>query len=479
MSFLSPVFLACLVPVVFAYHLLPSRFRAWVLVLTAALFYCWVNPWWAALLGLLVVLTYGAGLAMAGPEARRARVMGVAVVGIVSVLAFFKYAPRVSLLAVSGHDSALANLMLPLGLSYYTFKLLSYVIDVYWGKLAPERDFMAFAAYVSFLPQLPTGPIQRPGDFLTQLRAPSASVASGFRLILFGLFQKLVVADRASQWVDSVYAPGGSALDPVTALVAVYAYAIQLYADFSGISDIAIGLGRLFGIEAPPNFRAPYFAESLPEFWRRWHMSLTSWITDYVFMPLRMLTRNWGTFGLAVCLMANMCLIGAWHGATLALLVFGALHGALMVVATLSKKPRDAFFKARPRLRALRPFWRPIVTFHVVAASLIIFRAPNLAVAWRVFKQALVGAAHVLVHAPVNWRAVLFLNQSHASEYREDLLVVLLGLCVMAVAHSRLAVTQWILARPGWVRWAWYYAAVLAVVVLGKVKSGTFIYAQF
>jgi alginate O-acetyltransferase complex protein AlgI len=479
MSFISPIFLACLVPFVFGYHLSPARWRPAVLVLTAVLFYALVSPWWVLLLGALTAVAYGAGLAMSKVGPRRRAAFTSSIVVIVSVLAFFKYAPRLAQALATGHSSALAGVILPLGLSYYVFKLLSYVIDVYWGKLEPERDFIAFAAYVSFLPQLPSGPIQRPGDFLAQLRSPSVSVASGLRLILFGLFQKVVVADRASLWVDPVFAPAGASLDPLTAVVGMYAYAIQLYADFGGMSDIAIGLGRLFGIEAPPNFRSPYMAESLPEFWRRWHMSLTSWISDYVFMPLRMLTRQWGTVGLVVCLMANMCLIGLWHGATAPLLVFGTLHGALMVAATLSKKKRDAWFKTRQRLRSARAYWRPVITFHIVALSLVLFRAPNLAVGWRVIGQVARGAAHVAGGVPLHWRQVLFANESHTAERREDLLVIAFGLIIMAIARGRPAVMDWILSRPGWVRWSCYYLAVLTLAVLAKLNSGTFIYAQF
>jgi len=398
---------------------------------------------------------------------------------LIGVLAFFKYAPQVAHSVAGTRATVLDRVLLPLGISYYTFKLVSYLIDVYWRKAEPEKEFLAFAAYASFLPQLPFGPIQRAGDFLTQLRAPSASMASGLRLILFGLFQKLVIADRAAQWVDPIFADGGAAFDPVAALLAIYAYAIQLYADFSGISDIAIGLGRLFGIESPANFRSPYFAETLPDFWRRWHMSMTSWINDYVFVPLRMSTRNWGRLGLAISLMTNMLVIGLWHAASAPLLLFGGLHGALMVLSVFTKKLRDAWFKTRPTLRAARAVWGPLLTFHTVALSLVIFRAPNLSTAYRVLAQAAVGTTHILTHVPTNWTRVLFIDPKYARNYREDLLLIGLGLVVMTIAHGRPVVARWISTRPGWVRWSWYYVAVLAVLVFAKNGSSGFIYARF
>jgi D-alanyl-lipoteichoic acid acyltransferase DltB (MBOAT superfamily) len=467
MSFISPTFLACLVPFVFLYYLVSSRWRPLVLVATAAVFYTAVSPWWSLLLAVETGVVFAVGRAMARPDRRRAALLTGGVVSLLAVLAFFKVAPSL-------HGSALASLALPLGISYYTFKLLSYLIEIYWGKLEPERDPIAFAAYVSFLPQLPTGPIQRPGDFLKQLRAPSPAVASGLRLVLFGLFQKVVVADRAAVWADSLFSDKGTGLDPWLALLGTYAYAIQLYADFAGITDIALGLGRIYGIEGPPNFRSPYMAESLPEFWRRWHMSLTTWITDYVFMPLRMLTRNWGQLGLAFSLMANMFLIALWHGATVPLLIFGVVHGLMMIAAISTKKRRDVFFKTRPRLKAARAVWRPVLTFHIVLVTLVLFRAPTLASAERVLGQVASAAGRIVAGAPLPWKETFGQKTP-----REDLLLLAFGLVVMAVARSRWQVTRWILSRPGWLRWSWYYAAVLAILFLGKGGSGNFIYAGF
>lgn len=479
MTFTSPVFLACLVPFIALFHFSKARWRPLVLVLTSTTFYIALDPWWALLLGTLTGLTFVVGRRMAVSEHGRATVFAAAVVSLVSVLSFFKYAPQIAHSVAGARASLLDHVLLPLGISYYVFKLLSYLIDVYWEKLQPEQDFLAFAAYVSFLPQLPAGPIQRAGDFLTQLRAPSASMTSGLRLLLFGLFQKLVVADRAAEWVDRVFASSGSALDPAAALLAIYAYAIQLYADFSGISDIAIGLGRVFGIDCPANFRTPYFAENISDFWRRWHISLTSWLSDYVFVPLRMATRNWGRFGLGISLMVNMLLVGLWHAASVPLLLFGALHGVIMVFSVMTKKPRDAWFKGRPALRASRAIWGPLLTFHTVALSLVFVRSPDVATAYRVFAQAATGVKHIVTRVPTDWTRVLFIEPYVAKAYREDLIVIVLGLVVMALVHGRPALTRWLLACPAWARWSWYYLAVLTLLVLAKSGPTGFIYSRF
>ncbi len=479
MAFTSPFFFACLLPFVVLFHLVPARWQPLVLVLTSATFYVALNPWWALLLAALTGITFVAARRMALSESRRATLFAAAVTALIAVLAFFKYAPQIAHSISGARATLLDRVLLPLGISYYTFKLVSYLVDVYWRKLEPEQDLLAFAAYASFLPQLPFGPIQRSGDFLSQLRVPSASMASGFRLILFGLFQKLVIADRAAQWVDPIFSEDGATLEPVAAVLAIYAYAIQLYADFAGLSDIAIGLGRLFGIESPANFRSPYFAQSLPEFWRRWHISMTSWLTDYVFVPLRMATRNWGSLGLALSLMANMVLIGLWHAASASMLLFGAAHGAMIVVSAFTKKPRDAWFKTRPRLRAARAVWAPVLTFHAVALSFVIFRAPTLSTAYRVFAQAAVGVKNILTHVPTNWTRVLFVDPKFVHDYREDMFLVAFGLIVVAIAHGRPVVARWILARPGWVRWSWYYVTVLALLALAKNGPTGFIYTRF
>jgi alginate O-acetyltransferase complex protein AlgI len=468
MSLVSPVFFLCVLPFVVAFHLLPARLRPLCLLAASYVFYAAVDVRWAALLAALTVVAYVAARVVEGEGPRRGAALAAALAALLGVLAFFKYGRELA-------PGPLGSVVAPLGLSYYLFKLTSYVIDVYWKKLPACRDPVAFGAYAAFFPQLPSGPIQRAGDFLGQLARPSASVAAGLRAIVFGLFQKLIVAERVGQWVDPVYAAGGASHGPVAALVATYAFGLQLYADFGGVTDIAIGLGRLFGIEGPPNFRTPWAAESVPEFWRRWHMSLTSWLTDYVFLPLRMLLRNAGQAGLVVSIVVNMVLVGLWHGATGPFLALGLINGVYVAASTLTAKRRDKFFKRRPRLARARALWRPVVTAHLMLAGLVFFRAPSLGVAVRVLGDAARGVAELLLHgARVDWAALDFSTLGHSDPY-----VIAFGVAVLWLARRRPDVVEWILARPRWVRWTWYYLAVGFVLLLGKLQTSAFIYQQF
>ena len=303
----------------FAFLFLVLRRSPWVLLAGSTVFYLTVAPRYLVVLAGVTVLAWWLGRSIGGAadERQKLRRTAAGVVLFVGLLAFFKYALlRTALLGAILPLDAVTGLLLPVGMSYYLFKVIGYLGDVYWEKYPPEKSLLAFAAYVTFFPQIVSGPIQRPADFLGQLRArevTAATWASGLRRLLFGLFTKLVVASRLGDLVDPVYsAPQGR---PALVLVfAVYLFALQLYADFSAWTSIAIGAGKLFGIQAPENFDAPYLAPNLPDFWRRWHMSLTSWLTDYVYTPLRHVLRNQGNVGLVVAILANMVAVGGWHG---------------------------------------------------------------------------------------------------------------------------------------------------------------------
>jgi alginate O-acetyltransferase complex protein AlgI len=274
-----------------------------------------------------------------------------------------------------GSDPA-TMIILPLGLSYYIFKMLGYLLDVYWELMPAQRSFAAVALHSAFFPQLVSGPIQRAGSFFEQLQRLDApdpkEFLTGLRRILFGLFKKVVIADTLA--TVSQHAHAHPALfSPLELLAAAYCFAIQLYMDFSGLTDIAIGLGLLFGIRGPENFDLPFFAPNIQVFWRRTHMSLTTWLTDYLFTPLRMSFRRLGTTGLCLAIFINLTAIGLWHGLTWTFLIYGAIHGVYMIVSVLTMKRRNAFFHDRPALAQLRKFIAPIATFHLVVFTYIFF----------------------------------------------------------------------------------------------------------
>ena len=292
------------------------------------------------------------------------------VVLFTAMLVFFKTEPFWnSLVAVS--------LGAPIGLSYYTFKLIGYVTDVSRGDIVAERNFIRFAAYISFFPQIVAGPIQRSGSFLDQMRrAPRPTwlqTVMGIQRILLGYFKKFVVADNLQLLVDFTYK---HLYDPGTPLLlGFWLYPLQLYADFSGLTDIANGSALLLGIEAPENFEAPFAASTISEYWRRWHITLTSWLTDYVFSPLTIATRSLGSIGLVFSLIVNMVLIGIWHRLVWAFALFGLLHAFFLSVDALTRRKRQRFYKTHPGANRSMKVLGPVFTFQLVATGLVFFRS--------------------------------------------------------------------------------------------------------
>lgn len=275
------------------------------------------------------------------------------------------------------------HIIFPLGISFFTFRLISYVIEVYRGKMEPVRDFVAFAVYIAFFPTLLAGPIDRPNVFIPQLKSSRAFnydlAMDGTRQILWGIFKKMVIADNMALFVGAVWGDLAGQ-NATTLLLAALIFPLQLYADFSGYSDMAIGVGKILGLRVAVNFRYPFFARNVAEYWRSWHMSLTSWVTDYVFMPLNVKFRGWGITGLLLAIIINMVVIGIWHGANWTYAVFGLYHGLLFIPLVLSgafarKKKLTANRYGLPYMSDL---FKMIGTYLLVAFGLIIFNAPSV-----------------------------------------------------------------------------------------------------
>lgn len=329
---------------------------------------------WEPLAGFLLILTtliswlcaLGVGKAR-GRTAKRA-LTAAAIVFSLGLLAVFKYsgllAPSLSL-----------KILLPVGISFYTFQSLSYVIDVYRGKIEPERHFGYYALFVSFFPQLVAGPIERPDKLLPQLRAErrvtKSDLADGGVLLLRGYFKKTALADTIAPVVDSIFASPENA-SAVSVLLGAVLFGLQIYCDFSGYTDIARGSARLLGVSLTENFDRPYSASSVREFWRRWHMSLTSWFTDYVYIPLGGSRR--GAVRQVINTMIVFLLSGLWHGAGWGFAVWGLVHGALISLEILSHR------------RAGK-----IGTFALVSLAWIFFRAPDLGEALALFSRLIFG----------------------------------------------------------------------------------------
>lgn len=363
-----------------------------IFLLLASYFFYGYTDWkmLPLLIGATIIFYYvGKGIASVKTDKQSYWLTFLGVVLGVGTLLYFKYfnffiKSFAALFEACGLHANLHtyNIIMPLGISFFTFRLLSYVIDIYRGKFEPTNDIIAFGTYVAFFPCLLSGPIDRP-SFINQLKASRTfdydKAMDGLRQILWGFVKKIIVADNCATYVDQIWSTYSSQTGS-TLMIAAILYAFELYADFSGYSDMAIGVGKLLGFKIADNFKTPFFALNMADFWRRWHMSLTSWLTDYVFMPLNIKFRDLGNFGMILAIIINMVVVGMWHGANWTFAVFGLYHGLLFVPLIVS----GAFFKKeklntnRIGMPVLKDFGRIVLTFFFVVIGLILFRAPSV-----------------------------------------------------------------------------------------------------
>jgi len=396
MAFTAHIFLFYFLPaLLLLYYVLPARFatgRNVVLLVAGYAFYAWVNPWFVLLLFGMTLGNYVLSRVLAARRAQRARLLltGVAIALDLAALGFFKYIVFLEttlngLLLLAGRDALpVLRVVLPVGISFYTFKVISYIVDVYRGQSPPARSLLDFACYVSFFPQLLSGPIQRYGT-IDRKSSPGATFADqlagrehtlekfsrGVALFMLGFAKKILLANVVAQVADAVFA--AAAPGTVDVWFGALAYSFQLYFDFSAYSEMAIGLGLMFGFECPRNFDAPYRADSFGCFWQRWHISLSSWLRDYLYIPLG--GNRAGTGRTYVNLMIVFLLCGLWHGAGWTFLVWGAWHGLWLVVER--GLGRKTFYAALPA-------WaRVLLTFVLITVGWVIFRADTLAQAAR------------------------------------------------------------------------------------------------
>lgn len=356
-------------------------------------FYGWWDYRFLLLIFLCAMFDYVVGLCMYNAQGRRRKLFIAASLTLnLGVLFFFKYfnffiESTQSLLSYAGVHPHLHTLhiLLPIGLSFFTFQTLSYTIDIYKGKLKPTTDLVTFLNFTSFFPQLLAGPIERAHQLMPQLSKKRVfdyeQATGGIKQICYGVFKKVVIADHLDLRVSAIFANYRHASSPELLLGLMF-FMIQLYTDFSGYSDIAIGVGKLLGFKLTTNFRTPFFAKTIPEFWARWHISLTSWFRDYVFMP--MLNKNktdtaWRIFCTTFLLVA----IGIWHGAGLSFILFGVVHAIYFLPGIISKKI-PWLKKILTRLKTKEQWKLPSImgTFLLLALSAVFFRAPDAATAF-------------------------------------------------------------------------------------------------
>ncbi|MBR1765545.1 MAG: MBOAT family protein [Bacteroidales bacterium] len=385
---------AIFLPIVFALYWLLRRRLLWQNMLVLAASYVFYGWWdWRFLLliaftsgcsylsGLLIKPTNGGGN-LGQAYINKFALWGNIVVNL-AILALFKYydffASELAQLLHLQSDPLLLHLVLPVGISFYTFQALSYSIDIYKGKLEPTRDVVAFFAYIAFFPQLVAGPIERATNLLPQFlhhrHFNHAQAVDGARQILWGLFKKMVVADNCAVYVDEVFSYGGG---PSTHLLAAVLFSFQIYGDFAGYSDIAIGTAKLFGIRLMQNFRTPYFSRDIAEFWRRWHISLTTWFRDYVYIPLG--GSRVAKWKVARNTFVIFLISGLWHGANWTFITWGFYHACLflpLILLNHNRKHTDVVAFGR-WLPSLKESGQILLTFALVTIGWIIFRCTGI-----------------------------------------------------------------------------------------------------
>jgi alginate O-acetyltransferase complex protein AlgI len=459
------------------FQLSPPRVRPAVLCAVSVVF-CALNSIASAVALLLAtVVAFCAGRwSDRVLDERRRRILLLATAGVIlSHLVLIKLMPQLSASVLGG---SLSGLLATFGASYYTLKLTSYLIDLLWRRYPAWTNLVKFGEFATFYPLLPAGPIQRANEFA---RADDGAqvvdlMTYGLRRILLGLVKKLLVADRLGALVD--YISTGQADHAQVIWVMAYLFPVQLYVDFSALTDLGIGVAAVFGVRAPENFAFPFFAPSISEFWRRWHMSLTRWLGDYVFTPIRMATRRLGNGGLAISIALNMALIGMWHAISFGWLLFGLINAVFLLADALTAQVRRRIYKRRPAVSRVAELLGPVVVYHMIAFSLVCFRAQTLPDIGYFFGNLLLG-----MHVPLNGLKQLFYSYGRgrcAYDFAALCGFVLLetGLYLRSRRWAPLITIPRFVEWPRAVRWGVYYLSLLAVGIASQ-QSSRFIYVQF
>ena len=368
------------------------------------------------------------------------------------------------------HGTVIDDIIFPLGMSFYTFQAISYLTDVYWQEQRSERNWVDFLIYMLFFMKFLSGPIERGGDLLPQLKDPRpfiySNAVTGLKYILLGLIKKLLIANQISPQTDVMFHSIHD-LSGVQLLMTCLLYPIELYADFSGYTDIAIGGAYMFGIKLSPNFNRPFAARSTADFWRCWHMSLSFWVRDYLYVPLTAGTRNWGQWGIYFSLLITFLALGLWHGAGLTFAIYGLIQGVLIcwemkTAAFRNNLPQYIGKYAADSLLIVR-------TYLLFALSLIFFRVQSLSDAWYFLRNI-----SFEVHS--SWKEMNIGIRDHNCIVAGSALLLVL---IYEYYASKYNLMETLERQPAWLRWSVYYLLVFALLMLGKFDTETFIYLQF
>ena len=498
MLFNSIDFLIFLPIVLVIYYIIPMKYKhIWLLISSYYFYMCW-NAKYVLLIFVSTVITYLSGILIDKVEKTwpdvndigkyKKLILAISFVSNLGILFYFKYinftldiVTRVLSKMNISMNVPVFDVILPVGISFYTFQALSYSVDVYRGEVAPEHDFFRYALFVSFFPQLVAGPIERSKNLLTQLREPRkfdfGYAFDGILLMLWGFFLKIVLADRIAIFVDTVYGDCEH-YQGIYLIVATVLFAVQIYCDFSGYSSIAMGTAKLLGIELMDNFNAPYLSTSVADFWRRWHISLTSWFKDYLYIPLGGSKK--GILRKYLNKMIVFMLSGLWHGAQLTFVVWGAINGLYQVIGEVLMPIREKVSDALGVNRDSEGFCvlRAIVTFTMIDFTWIFFRADSLGRAVYIIKS--------IFSAENIWTLFdgsLYNCGLDEKNFRFMLIAVIVLLVADFLKRKGIRVREIILRQDGYIKCLVVSLSILMIMVFGKYGPAydavNFIYFQF
>lgn len=448
------------------YYLIPPKNRWGILLLASVVFYAIADWKMLSLLGGSILFSYAVGLKVEKAEGRKKRawlITGIALETL--ILISFKYfhfftGAVTALMGKMGlfPSSGVLNLLMPLGISYYTFKNISYLADVHQGKISAEKHLGHYALYVSFFLQIVCGPIERADNFLPQIKSgcryDEKMAAEGVERMLIGLFKKLAIADRLAPYIGTIF--GAPEQYPgLASLMAVCLFSVQIYCDFSGYSDMAIGMAQILGIRTRENFCFPYFSRGIKEFWSRWHKSLSCWLKDYIYIPLG--GNRKGKFRKRLNIIATFLVSGIWHGESINFMIWGLLHGVWSAFAV--KKGKDA-----PMWRQI---WQMLVTFAGVTFTWIFFRAKDLQTSVTMIKKILFEfgfSAENVVESILPFTG----DNTCAAYFLVNVLLILM-----------IAVFEWRKSRGKRTGYIWLAGMLMVTMLFGIYGNSSFLYGQF
>jgi alginate O-acetyltransferase complex protein AlgI len=457
------------------YFLIPHKFRTYLLLAASCLFYAFFRWEYIFILVFTIVIDYFAGIWIAQSHDKHKKwALALSLVANIGVLALFKYYyfildnfnAAIWKVGIHRHYDAYWDIILPIGLSFHTFQAMSYTIEVYRGNQKPERNFWIYSLYVMFYPQLVAGPIERPQNVIWQFYEKHTfdfqRAKSGLRLMLWGMFKKVLIADNLSVYVDQVYGKVGD-YSGAPLWVATLMYTVLIFCDFSGYSDIALGSARVMGFDLMKNFNRPYVATSISDFWRRWHISLSTWFRDYLYIPLG--GNRVGFVRKHFNLFFVFLISGLWHGTSWNFVIWGGMHGIYLIFGQVTAGIQEKILGKG----SIGKFLHWLSTFALVYFSWIFFRSGKWTDTKYIFKSLFMTSSHSFSE---------ILNQIG----HKECIFLLLGIVVMEVGQylaNKTSIDRWLSSRPKWQEWGIYYILLFGIITFGFFGEVQFIYFQF